>query len=164
MSDNVDLEILAAQLRRHTDDLSLYGGMLINVLSAALPAHLVQVRREGKWKARLDSSGAGGARRLGHRWRAALRARPRRGRRAPITKICHQSGGVVMSTGPCRPTSGAGSWPGRSPGGRYQPGRPGHAAAFQPLSARLVATARSLATTSGKVWPTAGRVVSRSAA
>jgi hypothetical protein len=53
MSDNVDLEILAAQLRRHTDDLSLYGGMLINVLSAALPAHLVQVRREGKWRARL---------------------------------------------------------------------------------------------------------------
>ena len=98
MSDNVDLEILAAQLRRHTDDLSLYGGMLINVLSAALPAHLVQVRREGKWKARLSSrepavlgvSVTAGERRFDLD-RAGVGA-------PPISKICHQSGGVVLST------------------------------------------------------------------
>ena len=41
----LDLEILAAQLRRHTEDLSLYGGMLLAALSAALPAYLHQLRR-----------------------------------------------------------------------------------------------------------------------
>jgi hypothetical protein len=95
----VDLEILAAQLRRHTDDLSLYGGLLINVLSAALPPDLVQVRREGKLKARL----------AGRREPAVLGVSVALGQRRfeldraefgapPTTKICHQSGGVVMST------------------------------------------------------------------
>ncbi len=95
----MDLEILAAQLRRHTDDLSLYGGLLINVLSAALPPELVQVRREGKWKARL----------AGRREPAALGVSVTLGQRRfeldraefaapPVTKVCHQSGGVVMST------------------------------------------------------------------
>src|SRR2546430_17578997 len=50
---HLDLELLAAQLRRHSDDLSLYSGFLLNVLSAALPPELVRVTREGKWKARL---------------------------------------------------------------------------------------------------------------
>src|SRR4051794_17413255 len=98
MTDNVDLEILAAQLRRHTDDLSLYGGMLINVLSAALPAHLVQVRRGGTGRAGLGGREPGvlgvsvtaGARRFDLD-RAGIGA-------APTTRICHQSGGVIMST------------------------------------------------------------------
>ena len=95
----MDLEILAAQLRRHTDDLSLYGGLLINVLSAALPPELVRVRREGKWTARL----------AGRREPAVLSVAVTLGQRRfeldraefgapPTTKICHQSGGVVMST------------------------------------------------------------------
>jgi len=95
----VDLELLAAQLRRHTDDLSLYGGLLINVLSAALPPDLVQVRREGKWKARL----------AGRREPAVLGVSVTLGQRRfdldraefaapPTTKICHQSGGVIMAT------------------------------------------------------------------
>src|SRR6266568_4444395 len=50
---HLDLELLAAQLRRHSDDLSMYAGFLLNVLSAALPPELVQVTREGKWKAKL---------------------------------------------------------------------------------------------------------------
>jgi hypothetical protein len=95
---NLDLELLAAQLRRHTDDLSLYGGMLLNVLSAALPADLVEVRREGRWKARMGGREPAV---LGvsvtvadQRYeldRASVGARP-------VTRICHQSGGVVMST------------------------------------------------------------------
>jgi hypothetical protein len=94
----VDLELLAAQLRRHTDDLALYGGMLINVLSAALPPQFVQVRREGKWKARLagrEPALLGVSVTIGERRfdldRAEFSA-------PPTTKICHQSGGVVMST------------------------------------------------------------------
>src|ERR1700730_1626294 len=43
---NLDLELLAAQLRRHADDMSLYSGMLLNVLSATLPDHMLEVRRE----------------------------------------------------------------------------------------------------------------------
>jgi hypothetical protein len=95
----VDLELLAAQLRRHTDDLSLYGGLLINVLSAALPPDLVQVRREGKLKARL----------AGRREPAVLGVSVTLGLQRfdldraefaapPVTKICHQSGGVIMAT------------------------------------------------------------------
>ena len=52
-SSHLDLEVLAATLRGHSDDLSLYAGFLLNVLSAALPAELIEVQREGKWRARL---------------------------------------------------------------------------------------------------------------
>jgi hypothetical protein len=95
---NLDLELLAAQLRRHTDDLSLYSGMLLNVLSATLPSELVRVRREGKFKARLAgrepavlavSVSVGD-----HRYELE-----RAGVGAPaVTRVCHESGGVVMST------------------------------------------------------------------
>jgi hypothetical protein len=103
---NLDLELLAAELRKHSDDLSLYAGFLLNMLSAALPPELVQVRREGKWKARLAgrepavlgvSVSVGG-----HRYeleRAEVGARP-------VARICHESGGVVMSTR----TVGADEW------------------------------------------------------
>jgi hypothetical protein len=103
---HLDLEMLAARLRKHSEDLSLYSGFLLNVLSAALPPELVRVRREGRWKARLggrepavlgvsvsiashryelDRSGVGGH---------------------PVARICHESGGVVMSTR----TVGADEW------------------------------------------------------
>src|SRR2546423_13961841 len=49
----LDLGALAAGLRRHSDDLSVYSGFLLNVLSAALPPQFVRVTREGRWKARL---------------------------------------------------------------------------------------------------------------
>jgi hypothetical protein len=52
-SSHLDLELLAAALRRHSDDLSLYAGFLINILSAALPPELIEVKREGRLKARL---------------------------------------------------------------------------------------------------------------
>jgi CysZ protein len=95
---NLDLELLAAQLRRHTDDLSLYSGMLLNVLSATLPPELVRVRREGRLKARLagrEPAVLGVSVTVGdHRYeldRAAVGA-------PAVTRICHESGGVVMST------------------------------------------------------------------
>ncbi len=95
---NLDLELLAAQLRRHTDDLSLYSGMLLNVLSATLPPELVRVRREGKLKARLNGrepAVLGVSVSVGdHRYEL-----DRAGVGAPaVTRICHESGGVVMST------------------------------------------------------------------
>jgi hypothetical protein len=95
---NLDLELLAAQLRRHTDDLSLYSGMLLNVLSATLPPELVRVRREGRLKARLagrEPAVLGVSVTVGdHRYeldRVAVGA-------PAVTRICHESGGVVMST------------------------------------------------------------------
>jgi hypothetical protein len=41
-----DMELLAANLRRQSDDLSMYAGFLINSLSAALPADMVTVERK----------------------------------------------------------------------------------------------------------------------
>jgi hypothetical protein len=95
---NLDLELLAAQLRRHADDLSLYSGMLLNVLSATLPPELVRVRREGKLKARLggrEPAVLGISVSVGdHRYeldRSAVGS-------PAVTRICHESGGIVMST------------------------------------------------------------------
>ncbi|WP_433056665.1 hypothetical protein [Dactylosporangium sp. CS-033363] len=98
---HLDLELVAARLRQGADDLSLFGGMLIAVLSAALPAHLVEVRREGRLKAR-----------LGGREPAVLAVHvDLDGRRfeierdgvgaRPVTVIRHVSRGVVLSTEAC---------------------------------------------------------------
>jgi len=97
-SPYLDLELLAAELRRHSDDLSLYAGFLLNVLSAALPAELVEVRREGRLKARLAGREpavlAVSVRLDDHRFELSRDdvARPAAGR------IQHESGGVVLST------------------------------------------------------------------
>ena len=95
---NLDLELLAAQLRRHTDDLSLYSGMLLNVLSATLPPELVRVRREGKLKARLggrEPAVLGIAVTIGDRRYELERSEVGA---HPVCRIRHQSGGVVLST------------------------------------------------------------------
>ncbi|SRR6266581_2609239 len=95
---HLDLELLAAQLRRHSDDLSMYAGFLLNVLSAALPPELVQVTREGKWKAKLagrEPAVLGISVTIDDR-RYELE---RSGVGAyPTAKIRHESGGVVLST------------------------------------------------------------------
>ena len=94
-----DLELLAAQLRKHSDDLSLYAGFLLNVLSAALPGEIVTVKREGKFKARLGGRGEPAVLavsvHLGDRRYDIERAEFGRPLAATIR---HQSGGVVMST------------------------------------------------------------------
>lgn len=98
-SSYFDLEMLAAQLRKHSDDLSMYAGFLLNVLSAALPGEIVTVDREGKLKARL----------AGRSEPAVLSVAIQMGdRRYDISRqefgkplvatIKHASGGVVMST------------------------------------------------------------------
>jgi hypothetical protein len=95
---HLDLELVAARLRQCTDDLSLHGGMLLTVLSSALPAHLVEVRREGKLKARLNGrepTVLGVSVTLGGRRfeldRDGVGARP-------VTVIRHESRGVVLSS------------------------------------------------------------------
>ena len=95
---NLDLELLAAELRRHADDLSLYSGMLLNVLSAALPPQLVEVRREGKLRARMSGREPAvlGVSVTTGEWRFDL---DRAGVGAsPVTRMSHHSGGVVMSS------------------------------------------------------------------
>jgi hypothetical protein len=103
---HLDLELLAAQLRRHSDDLSLYAGFLLNVLSAALPPELVEVTREGKLKARLagrEPAVLGIAVTIGDR-RYELERRTVGA--PPACRIRHESGGVVLST----KTVGADEW------------------------------------------------------
>ncbi len=86
---HLDLELLAAQLRRHSDDLSL---------PAALPPELVRVNREGRWKAKLagrQPAVLGIAVTIGDQRyeleRTGVGA-------APVAKIRHESAGVVLST------------------------------------------------------------------
>jgi hypothetical protein len=86
---HVDLELLAAQLRRHSDDLSL---------CAALPPELVRVNREGRWKAKLarrEPAVLGMAVTIGDQRYELARASVAA---APVAKIRHESGGVVLST------------------------------------------------------------------
>jgi hypothetical protein len=93
-----DLELLAAELRRQSNDLSMYAGFLLNVLSS-LPGDIVEVRREGKIKARLGGRGEPAV--LGVRVtlgdRQYLLDRAEFG--GPLTAVIqHASGGVVMSS------------------------------------------------------------------
>ena len=94
-----DLEMVAAQLRKHSDDLSLYAGFLLNVLSAALPGEIVTVKREGKLKARFGGRSEPAVLavsvHLGDRRYHIERTEFGR----PLSAmIQHQSGGVVLST------------------------------------------------------------------
>ncbi|KAA2264217.1 hypothetical protein F0L68_08235 [Solihabitans fulvus] len=92
-----DLEVLAASLRRDSDDLSLYAGFLINTLSASLPAELVSVdRKSGLFgRVRDDAPVLGVTILLGDR-RFTLN---RTAVGQPVTsRIRHESGGVVLRT------------------------------------------------------------------
>ena len=92
-----DLEVLAANLRREADDLSMYAGFLINSLSAALPAHLVRVERKAGLFGRVkdDAPVLAVSVLLGDR-RFTLR---RAGVGQPaVAQLSHESGGVVLRT------------------------------------------------------------------
>jgi hypothetical protein len=97
-SSYLDLELLAAALRGHSDDLALYAGFLLNVLSAALPAELIEVRREGRFRARLagrEPAVLAVSVLVGDNRYELSRTEPAR----PATgRIRHESGGVVLST------------------------------------------------------------------
>jgi hypothetical protein len=51
--DSNQVELLAAALRRDSQDLSLYAGFLLNQLSGALPPELIVVERERSMRERL---------------------------------------------------------------------------------------------------------------
>jgi hypothetical protein len=51
--DSTQVELLAAALRRDSQDLSLYAGFLLNQLSGALPPELITVERERSMRERL---------------------------------------------------------------------------------------------------------------
>lgn len=93
-----DMEVLAANLRQDSDDLSMYAGFLLNTLSGALPAHMVQVERAGGLLTRMrrgDPPVVAVSVRLGDR-RFTLR---RESVGAPaVAQIGHESGGVVLRT------------------------------------------------------------------
>jgi hypothetical protein len=93
----MDLEALAAALRRQSDDLSLYAGFLINTLSAALPPHLVTVERRAGLFGRVkeDAPVLGVSVRLGDR-RFTLRRR-QVGEQATAT-VAHESAGITLRT------------------------------------------------------------------
>ncbi len=92
-----DLEVLAANLRRESDDLSMYAGFLINTLSAALPPHMVQVERKAGLLGRVkdDAPVLAVSVLFGDR-RFTLR---RTGVGHPaMARVSHESGGVVLRT------------------------------------------------------------------
>jgi hypothetical protein len=92
-----DMEVLAANLRRQADDLSMYAGFLLNSLSAALPADLVQVDRKAGLFGRVkdDAPVLAVSVQLGDQ-RFALR-RSGVGHRVAAT-VGHVSGGIVLRT------------------------------------------------------------------
>jgi hypothetical protein len=95
-----DLQVLATELRRHSEDLSLYAGFLLGTLSSALPAELVEVERKRSLLARLRGAEApvvAATVRLGDQTFTLRRARV--GARAVAT-VRHESGGVVLRTDP----------------------------------------------------------------
>jgi hypothetical protein len=97
-NSHLDVEVLAAQLRRHADDLALYAGLMLGMLAAALPPELVEVRREGRLKARIagrEPAVLGVSVLLGN-YRYELDRAEFAGR--PVAKIIHESGGVAMSS------------------------------------------------------------------
>jgi hypothetical protein len=94
-----DLELLAAQLRKHSDDLSMYAGFLLNVLSAALPGEIVTVRREGKLKARFGGRSEPAVLAVSvHLGDRQYDVERKEFGRPLVATIRHQSGGVVLST------------------------------------------------------------------
>lgn len=93
-----DLEVLAAELRRRSDDLSLYAGFLLSTLSSALPPELVDVERKGSVLGRLRGAEApvvAATVRLGDQGFTLRRERVG----APaVATIRHESGGIALRT------------------------------------------------------------------
>ena len=93
-----DLEVLAAELRRRSDDLSLYAGFLLSTLSSALPPELVDVERKGTVLGRLRGAEApvvAATVRLGDQGFTLRRERVG----APaVATIRHESGGIALRT------------------------------------------------------------------
>ena len=92
-----DLELLAASLRRQSDDLSMYAGFLINSLSQALPPHLVGVERKAGLFGRVKDGAPVLAVSIALGGRRFILRRQGVGHRAAAS-IAHESGGIVLRT------------------------------------------------------------------
>jgi hypothetical protein len=97
-SSHWDLEVLAAGLRRHSGDLSLYAGFLLNTLSSALPPEMVRVERQAGLLTRMrrgEPPVVAVSVLLGGR---GFTLRRDRVGAAAVATIRHESGGVALRT------------------------------------------------------------------
>jgi hypothetical protein len=91
VADDHDLETIAAGLRRDADDARLHGRVVLESLAQALPPELASVDRSGGLLRKPQVTGVRVS--LGN-LRYVLEATSRGLR----SSVCHESGGVVMST------------------------------------------------------------------
>lgn len=93
-----DVDMLAAGLRQDSADLTVYVRVLLASLAEALPPDVIEVERAGGLRLRLKGGDAPVT--AVHVSVGDRRYTLRQGRHggAPEALICHQSGGVVMST------------------------------------------------------------------
>lgn len=93
MGDEHDLEMIAAGLRRDAEDTRLHGQVVLDSLAAALPPELARVDRSGGLLRKPKVTGVQVS--VGDR-RYVLQATTS----GLVSSVCHESGGIVMSTTP----------------------------------------------------------------
>jgi hypothetical protein len=93
VSGEHDLEMIAANLRRDADDARLHGEVVLTALSGSLPPELTQVDRGGGLFRKPKVTGV--SVKLGER-RYVLKSTAS----GLVASVCHESGGVVISTTP----------------------------------------------------------------
>ncbi len=91
MGDDHDLEMIAAGLRRDAEDARLHGQVVLESLAAALPPELAKVERSGGLLRKPKITGVNIS--LGDR-RYVLKHTAS----GLVSSVCHESGGIVMST------------------------------------------------------------------
>ena len=93
MSGEQDLELIAAGLRRDSEDTRLHGDVVLETLASSLPPELCRVERAGGMFRKPKLSGVQIT--LGDR-RYVLKSTPT----GLASTVCHESGGIVMSSTP----------------------------------------------------------------
>jgi hypothetical protein len=88
-----DLEMIAAGLRRDAEDTRLHGQVVLESLANALPPELAKVERSGGLLRKSKVMGVQVS--LGDR-RYVLKSTAS----GLVSSVCHESGGIVMSTTP----------------------------------------------------------------
>lgn len=93
MGDDHDLELIAAGLRRDAEDARLHGQVVLDSLAESLPAEIARVERSGgllrKPKVTAVHVSVGDRRYVLQSTSSGL-----------VSSVCHESGGIVMSTTP----------------------------------------------------------------
>jgi hypothetical protein len=95
VGEDQDLEMIAAGLRRDADDARLHGQVVLDSLAEALPAELARVERTGGLLRKGKGKVTGVQVSIGDR-RYVLKASAS----GLQSSVCHESGGIVMSTTP----------------------------------------------------------------